>query len=274
MHQAAPIKMLKIVTVKRDTAAGVRLGFMSLQFLDIPKELATADMITSLSDVDNHITKAFIPAGEPLRKNMFFRGERGLSQSLEPDERAITLKLDDDYLVDHQIVPDDLVDVLVVSSKDNEKYTKTICQAARVVMCTSKEQTLARHLGGNANKITLAVNPILAESISEAAEVGKIRLALRNPLSVRKEALDGAEEKSILPSSAFQKEKEASAQAIQSQNRERQMTLLTLPPPPAFASVPVTETAPAAAAAPVTPLDWMVQVFSGNKKETVSVPRG
>ena len=268
-HQKQVVKTVKVVTVKADTPAGVRLGFMQLSYLDVPKEFASPDMLTSLTDADNHVTKAFIPAGEPMRKEMFFQSGRGLAQDLDTDERAITLKLDDDELVDHAIAPDDLVDVVVVSNKGSEKYVKTVCQAARVIMAVTKEQTLARRIGGNSNKITLAVSPNVAETISEAAEVGKIRLLLRNRLSIRHNALQGAQQKDLLPSSAFYADKETNAKILTA--APSTTSLPQLPAPPSIDWAAQASKAAGEATTP-NPLQWMVQVFSGSKKETVGVP--
>jgi len=268
-HQVAQVKMMKVVSPRRDTGAGVRLAFMSLSYLDIPKEFVTADMVTSLNDADNHLTRVFVPAGEPLRKTMLFQTGQVLSQTLDSNERAITLKLDDDELVDHTIAPDDLVDVVVVSSKDNQKYAKTICQGARVIMAVSRDQAVARNLGSNNNKITLAVSPTMAESISEASEVGKIRLVLRNRLCLQKSPLSGSEPKDLLPALAYKNDKEVSKQST--------LAFTPLPPkdltpPPLFSLPPQPSSSATDEIGGPNPLQWMVQVFSGSKKETVGVP--
>jgi Flp pilus assembly protein CpaB len=269
MHQAAPTKMLKIVVSRGDTAAGIRLGFMNLRYMDIPYEFASKDMLTSLKDVANHVTKTFVPAGEPLTKDMLFQAGQGLSQSLDTDERAITLRLDEDQLVDHEIAPDDLVDVVVVSTKDGQKYAKTVCQAARVVIAATKEQTIARHVGGNYDKITLAVAPDVAEALSEAVEVGKIRLVLRNRLCIRKPALHGTEQKDLLPASAYDVQKTNEKAALASLP---QTGLLAPPPPLQGLSFPTLNEATTATTPPANPLEWAVQMFSGSRKETLSVP--
>ncbi|HEY9760479.1 MAG TPA: Flp pilus assembly protein CpaB [Oculatellaceae cyanobacterium] len=270
MHQTQPKPMVEVVVAKKDVAAGVRLGFMDLHFLDVPKELVTKDMLTSLSDADNHITKTFLQAGEPLRTSMFFSNTQGIAEALENDERAITLKLDDDQLVDHAIAPDDLVDVVVVASKDSQKYAKTICQSARVLMAVSKDQAMSHHMGGTSNKITLAVSPETAESISEAADVGKIRLLLRNKLGIRHNSLPGAEEKDLLPASAYRAEKETSAHIVKDGDEEKSVP--ALPPPPILALPPAATSQFDAPQPSADPLQWMVQIFSGSKKEAVGVP--
>jgi Flp pilus assembly protein CpaB len=274
MHQVKPVQTIQVVTTKTDTAAGTRLGFMALSYLDVPREFVTDEMVTKLQDVDNHVTKMFVPAGEPLRKYMFFNTPQGLAQSLDTDERAITLKLDDDALVDHEIAADDLVDIIVVSTKDGEKYAKTVCQSARVAMAVSKEQANSRGQSANANKVTLAVAPDVAESVSEAAEVGKVRLVLRNRLSARHPSLSGSQPRDLLPSSAFRVDKETAAKIVQGDKSIATslppLPVPALPPPPMpelFASASQSKDSVEGA------LQWMVQVFSGSKKETVGVAK-
>ncbi len=249
-HQAASGQMVKAMAARKDIPAGARLSFAMISFLDVPKQFATSDMATSLNDVSGRIARTYIPAGEPIRSYMIFSGKDGLSVNLDTRERAITLQLDDDALVDHSIMPDDRVDLLVVSNKEGKKYTKTICQDLRVLMAAPKEQTFSRGAGTSTNKVTLAVSPSTAEAITEAVETGKIRLILRNRLNIADESLAGSKPADLLPLGI---EKTAAPQPA---------TASLLPPPPAVAPD----------IAQSSPLQWMVEVISGNQKETYGVP--
>jgi Flp pilus assembly protein CpaB len=266
-HQAAPSEWVKVVAVSKDTPPGTRLSFTSLRYIEFPKKFVQRDMATSLSDVAGNVTRTYIPQGEPVRAAMVFAGRHNLSKILETQERAITLELADDALVDHAIEPDDLVDVLVVSTKDGAKYTKTICQDARVLMTASKEQANARHGSSGANKVTLAVSPDLAERVTEAADVGKIRLVLRNSLGRTQQHLFGADENDLLPGSALQKSAAAMATPPAPLSGPTSMSLAAPLPPP-----PVPEALKDVAAPPQGPIEWIVDVFNGSKKESVSVP--
>jgi Flp pilus assembly protein CpaB len=262
MHMAPPGKFIKVVTAVRDLPAGSRLGFFQLRFLDVPKELTTKDMVVSLADVNDRVIRTFVPAGEPILMSDLFPGHDGLSVSLENDERAITLQLSDDALVDHAILPDDRVDLLAVSSHDGKQYTKTICQDTRVLMCAPKEQQLARHLGtANNNKITLAVSPQLAEYVTEAAETGKIRCVLRNRLGQSAQHLLGVEPNDLLPAKAL------AVANVKPANLSVHSLLLPAPP-----TVPTEMTAAVPAAEQPGPVQWLVDVFTGAHKETYGVP--
>jgi Flp pilus assembly protein CpaB len=267
-HQAAPAEWVKVVAVSKDTPPGTRLSFTSLRYIEFPKKFMQRDMALSLSDVAGNVTRTFIPQGEPIRAAMVFVGRHNLSKVLETQERAITLQLADDALVDHAIEPDDLVDVLVVSTKDGAKYTKTICQDARVLITASKEQASAKHGGASGtNKITLAVSPELAERVAEAAEVGKIRLVLRNKLGRTEQHLFGADEDDLLPGSALQKQAQVMTSPPAPASAQTSVNFAAPLPPP-----PVPEALKDIAAPPQGPIEWMVDVFNGNKKESIAVP--
>ncbi len=252
VSKPAPGKFIQVMAAKSDIPAGTRLGIMSVRFFDVPKQYATPDMVTSLNDATGRIARTFIPAGEPIQNYMLFPERLGVSLNLDSSERAITLCLDEDAMVDHSINPDDRVDVLVVSNS-GKKYTKTICQAVRVLMAAPKEQLLARHSPTATNKITLAVSPQMAETITEAAEVGKIRLVLRNRLSRKEQTLAGVSPDALLPESA----KEPVV--------VKQVSSELVPPPPVAM--------PSLSEQIAQPLQWMVEVISGNKKENYGVPQ-
>ncbi len=269
-HGAPKTITYKVVASARDLPAGVRLSYTMLKFMEVPKEFATKDMTGSLNDVVERETRTFIPAGEPIRSNMVFHSTNGLAPNLFADERAITLQLDDDEMLDHTVRPDDRVDILVVSSSENKKYTKTICQSARVLIASNKAQGLA-HRGSNAgaNKITLAVAPFMTERLAEAAEVGKIRLVLRNPHAGAGEGLIGSEPADLLPAIAL---RPSITQSVATVSTQGVPANLPAPPPAPDAVSSLSQLGQALGDTVAAPIEWAVQVISGSHKETVSVP--
>ena len=251
-HQQHSGQWLEVMAARRDIPAGARLGITTVSFLRVPKKYTTEDMIRSLNDVAGRMTKSYIPAGEPIQKFMLLPAHESLAADLETHERAITLQLDDDALVDHSIQCGDRVDLLVVSSSKNQKYTKTICQDLRVLMSVPREQSLARNLSTPTNKITLAVLPDQAELITEAIEAGKIRLVLRSRVSRMQQHLAGVSPDDLLPSNAIASLPDPVEAKVP----------IAAPPPPAETKEPET----------TNPWQWMVEVILGNHKETYAVP--
>jgi len=262
-HQKPTGQFIKVVTALRDMPAGTRIGFMKVKFLDVPKALVTKNMVLALDDIDNRTLQNFIPAGEPILFTDMMPGHGGLSSCLENDERALTLTLSDEAMVDHAILPGDRVDLLAVTNKEGKQYTKTLCQGAKVLMAAPKDQTISRGIGNAANnKISLSLTPQMAEYVTEAAETGKIRLTLRNRLGRSEQHLLGVGPKDLLPAKANDLDAVATPKlSVQSE---------LLPSPPAMPPLPEMKPMPAASA-PETPVQWLVEVFSGSKRDTYGV---
>lgn len=254
---------VRVVAAGKDIQAGCRLGFTSLHYVDIPRRYFQPDMVKSHELVVGRVVKSFIATGEPILSSWLFPGGTGLSLNLETQERAITLTLSEDALVDHSICPGDRVDVLVTLTSCGKKYTKTICQAVTVLMSCPKEALMSSKMRtGVHNRITLAVLPEQAEKLTEASETGKLRLVLRNRLSSTYSVLTGSDEEDLLPNSAL---------AVEHRElRLPPLSVVTAPPP--TMAVPSVE--PHQMLEPLTkPLQWVVEVFTGSHKETYAFPQ-
>jgi len=253
---------IKVVAAGKDVPAGCRLGFTSLHYLEIPRRYLTPDMASSFEQIAGRVTRTFIPTGEPIVTNMLLPGKNGLSLALNTDQRAITLKLDDEALVDRSLCPGDSVDVLVTaSSKDGKKYTKTLCQQVLVLLSVPKEAFLSQALRtSDQNRVTLAVSPEQAEQLTEGSEAGKLRLVLRNRVSSDKVNLPGVDERDLLPSQALIAPEPSKPVVL----APAQAAFLPPPPPPMGQDRIFKEaTLPAK-----NPLQWVVDVFKGSRKET------
>ncbi|MBU6455420.1 MAG: Flp pilus assembly protein CpaB [Cyanobacteria bacterium REEB67] len=273
-HHAPTEQFVQVVTCNRDVPPGVRLGLMNLRFLPVPKNYVTDDMVTSLNYAADSVARTYIAQGEPISRVQLFGKKDTLANVLETHERAITLQMNDDALIDHCLNPDDRVDVLCVSSnKDGQKFTRTIAVDARVLMCVPKEQLLARRLGNaSANMVTLAVTPDLTEAISEAVEVGKIRLVLRNRLTRVEPHLKGVGPDDLLPASAFLAKKDEVLPANAAVPGAPSLPVIA---PPDLKPVETNPNSPENALSAITtaqPVQWMIEMFSGSHKDVCGVP--
>ncbi len=266
-HEAPAEKMIPVVTTIRDTPPGTKLGLMHLHLMSVPARYVNPDMVTSLNYASGSVTRTYIAQGEPIDRRQLFAHDGSLATTLETHERAITLQMSEDALIDHCINPDDRVDVICISSnKEGKKFTRTIATDARVLMCVQKDQLLARRIGNSsANMVTLALTPDLAETVSEAAEVGKLRLLLRNRLTRMEQRLKGASPDDLLPPKAFVEDKTT--------EMAPPVALPAIPGPPLinFAEPAAPPQPTAQAAPPVGPVEWVVEMFSGSHKESYGV---
>lgn len=250
-----------VVGAAADLAPGSKIYFNSLHYIEVPQRYLTNSMFTSSEQVVGRILRNYAPQGEPITADDLFRAKNSISNNLETHERAITLRLDPDALVDNDLAPDDMVDIIATTAKDGKHFSKTICQNARVVLAMSRQSLESRTLrSGDGHRVTLAVGPEEAELISHAAETAKVRLVLRSRLSRRASPLPGVEDDDLLPHKAFIKA----------------FTSLAPVSPPSF-SIPLDKLpeAPLQATPPAPlpePVKWVVEMFSGSRKELYAIP--
>ncbi len=265
MNKTVVKDTVTVVGAGMDLPAGSRLTFGSLHYLELPKRYANAEMLTSSEQAVGRVTKYFVPMGEPISTDELFTQKNSLSSNLETHEVAFSLKLDDESMVDHNIACGDSVDVLAVMTKEGKRFTKTVCQDVRVLLANSKEAIESKTLKSNdQSRLTLAVTPHQSELLAEAAESGKIRLALRSKLSRRVTHLPGVSEDDLLPPSATLPKKVDAVKLAAAPN-------LFIPAPPAMPTFALPESAAPSVAIPA-PLEWVVEVFSGSHKESYAVP--
>ena len=264
-HTVAAPTTVTIVAAGEDLAPGSRLNFRNLHYIEMPKRYYCDEMFTSSEQVVGYLTKVYLPTGEPVTKDSLFSTKNSFAPNVETNERAITLKLDDEALVDHEIYPGDSIDVIVTcTGKDGKRSTKTACQDVRVLLSTTKEAQASKTLNTSFNKITLAATPQQAELLAEAQETGKIKLTLRNRLSRISPKLAGVIENDLLPARALTTQTAAAVPVA-----AKAQTKAAVAPEKKFAGIwRLLSDLPA----PPPPVQWVVEMFTGPRRDVVAVP--
>jgi Flp pilus assembly protein CpaB len=183
----------------------------------------------------------------------------------------MTLKLEEDELVDHAVSNGDLVDIIATTpGKDGKKFTKTICQNVEVLLSLPKDIVLSDRLKSfEEHKITLAVNPVDCEKLAQAADGSKLRLVLRNPASHEKWPLPGADERDVLTAAGLKVDPPKTNKGSSDNTYLGTQSMVPMPPP-----MPETNPLTANVMPPQnTPLQWVVEMFSGSKRETYAVQK-
>lgn len=271
-QQAPKVVQMQVVGAGQDIMPGTRLTYSSLHYVTIPQDYYNQSMFAKNNMVIGRIARSFVPKGEPLRASSLLPENSSLSQQVETHERAMTLKLDEEALVDHGIASGDKVDILFTAVKDGKKYTKTICQNIQVIFAVPKEALKSRSLQGqDAAHITLAVTPEQGEMLAQAEETGHIKLLLRNRLSRMEPRSYGVSEDDLLPQKALQKVAVEPAVAAPA---ALNVQFPAPPPPPLPYSMPSAQTMLTEPVATVQKAaQWAVEVFSGNRREIQEFPR-
>lgn len=266
-----------VVGAGDDILPGTKISFKSLHYVTLPRDYYAESMFARNNLVVGRVSRNYIAKGEPLLETDLFKGNDHISQQVETHERAMTLKLDDDALVDHTIAGGDKVDVLFTATLDGKKYTKTVCQAVPVLFSLPREAMHNNSLRGQeASRITLAVTPEQAEILAQAEETGKLRLLLRNRLTAVDSTLAGVSEDDLLPAKAFEKKKELAKVAKPAPDNYN--------PDSANPQLPFGMSLPAPPAVPMTQGDtntpnlsrsagWVVEMFSGSKRDIYELPQ-
>lgn len=253
----------RVVAAVKDIVPGARIGFGDIRYVTIPNEYLTKTMFTKSNQVVGRISTIFVPKRNPIQSQFLHPANKTLSHTLENHERAVTIKLSEEGMVDHQLYPGDRVDVIVTASKNSEKYTKTICHNVKVLMAPTKEMVTSNGTNSrNQNRVTLAVLPDQAELITHAEQVGKPKLILRNRLATNIANVAGVGNEDLLPDIAFK------------QSKQNPVNLQAPVPPPEPVGIlpdlpPVPDAIQDVIPQPVkNAAGWVVEVFSGSKRNT------
>lgn len=263
---------VKVVAAGQDIAPGCKIDFNSLHYMIIPRRYYTSGMIPSYENVVGKVSREYIRKGNPiLNSDMLDR--QSLSLVLKPEMRAFTLKLEPEMQVDHSIKPGDKVDVIVTSTakgpKSSKKYTKTVCENLTVLLSSPKTIFFANSAKtSEANKITLAASASDCEKLSQAIESGKVRLSLRNPGDLKMGLPAGSDERDLIPAYAL---KEMAEEELAAQTKASPLPAF-IPPPAPPPPPPLAQAAPPAPLEFAQPLQWVVEMFSGSKKENYVIP--
>lgn len=176
-----------VAVAVRDLAAGATLSAGDVQIVHWPQTPASA--YDSPQPLVGRTLRLPVRAGEPILSGML---AVGLAQSLQPNERAVTVTVDEVSGAAHRIHPGDFVDVFFLLDKGGEVGgTQARLLQSRVRVLAYGDQTVdgpsaedkARTRDGNRSSRTamLAVPLAQVNELLLAARSGKLQLALRAP---------------------------------------------------------------------------------------------
>lgn len=167
----------------------------------------------------------------------------GLPSLIPPGMRAVSVRVNDTTGVAGFVLPGTRVDVLLTGNPEgnNQQETTTVLENVAVL---ATGQKLERNAAGEPQTtpvITLLVSPDDAQTLTLAANQGKIQLALRNPLDTRQQELAAARSDALYKVTATPVHAEPSRPRVKH-------TAAPAPPPPVIAP-------------------YTVEIYKGDKKE-------
>ncbi len=174
----------RVVVATSVVDAGMPLATNNLRVLQWPGQTAPQGGFDSPEKVVGRVTRQSLVPGEPILESRLAPVDvkGGLSATLEPGKRAITVRVNDVIGVAGFALPGSYVDVLV-SARDarNEPFSKIVLNRVKV-LAVAQETAADPAKPKVVNAVTLELTPAESERLDLARSVGSLSLALRNEL--------------------------------------------------------------------------------------------
>ncbi len=198
--EARAVDTVPVVVAVGDMTFGTTLQEKHLRLVEFPKQSVPFGHFSRVDSIVGQTTKVFVVQGEPLLASKLSAMGGGLSVRIEPNMRAMSLKVNEVTGVSGFILPGDRVDILVTVSNAAGRgvaITKTILQDLEVLAAGVKTETKNNH-HITVQSVTLLLDPKGAETLALAVNQGRIHLALRNPVDHEVVAATSTNTKSVL----------------------------------------------------------------------------
>lgn len=173
-----------VVVMAGAIEAGLPLAANQLQVLNWPGSTAPQGAFDKPDAVVGRVVRQAMVPGEPVLETRLAPGDAkgGLSATLSPGKRAITVRVNDVIGVAGFALPGTYVDVLV-SARDsqNNPFSKTVLERVRI-LAAAQEMVSDPATPKVVNAVTLELTPAESERLDLARSVGTLSLSLRNEL--------------------------------------------------------------------------------------------
>ncbi len=240
--QSIPVREIEVrnysvVVAAKPLPLGSLLVATDVKLVPWPQSSPVAGAFTSIEEVVNRGLLASVVENEPLTpaKVAVAAAGAGLAPTIPPGMRAVSVKVDEVIGVAGFAVPGARVDMVVTVSQQTDSQARVVVTNVQVLTAGTKyDQDQARDGAPvPATVVTLLVTPEDAERISLAGAVGRVTLALRNPLDVEPTETKGIRMASLMGAA----EPPPAAIVPRPQRAVRVVTAPAPPPPPQIYTV-------------------------------------
>lgn len=205
-QQSGPATTPIAVAIK-DLGRGDKISAADLKMVPYLQETLPVGHFAAAEPAVGRVVLAQIPASLPVLESSLAPKDvtkGGMASIVNPQKRAMAVKVDDVIGVAGFIQPGHLVDVLVsVDPKvddGNTKVTKTVLESIPVLSIGTLSQETEDKKAKQVTVVTLEVSLDEGEKLSLAVNEGKIHLALRNYTDVQPVLTKGATVDELLAS--------------------------------------------------------------------------
>jgi len=174
---------IPVVVATEEIHFGDRINANQLKVVAFPHDSVPETVYHEIADVQGKMANQKILAGEPVLQGRTSQNAGGssLAALIEPQKRAVTVRVNDVIGVAGFLLPGNHVDVLATKMNEGRRAnTHTLLEDLKVlavdqIAAPDKDKpTVVR-------AVTLEVGTREAEQLIQATEEGTVQLALRNP---------------------------------------------------------------------------------------------
>ncbi len=183
-RQQASSKLTKVVVAKGEITFGKRIDQSTIKTVDWPKDAVPPGAFHMMEDVVGRQSKYHILPGEPILEPRVADPNKSplLAGLIEPNKRAVTVRVDDVVGVAGFLLPGSHVDVLASRRLDSDRYdTRTVLHNLKVLAVDQTASTGSEDKPVVVRAVTLEADLKQAEVLVQATSEGSVQLALRNP---------------------------------------------------------------------------------------------
>jgi pilus assembly protein CpaB len=176
---------VSVVAAAMKIPYGTKIESRHVKIVDVPTTILPPGAVREFKEIDGSIVKGDILDGEIILLERIAGSGAGssLAALVEPNKRAVTVRVNDVIGVAGFLLPGNHVDVLgtrLETSSSRMAVTETIITMVKVLavdqtVATSKNEPVV------VRAVTLELDPKQAELLVQWEEQGTIQLALRNP---------------------------------------------------------------------------------------------
>lgn len=260
----------KCVYAAKNIEEGEIIPQEALEERDVEAAKAPVDAFNSVNAVVGQQAAYPIPAGTIVSNHAIkpMAVQTGFEGKIKEGMRAITFGVDTNSGVAGFIAPGSRVDVVAITGSAGDTHAAPVMSDVEVVAVgTTYTKTPGSTTANPAGSVTCAVNPEDAVKLIKAVSAAKLWLTLRNDKDHTPVAV--VDVKDLFPKSKPTMDPNSAVAALPPPN---------LPPPP-LPGAPAGDAgagmgAAGAGAPPPPPPMHEIEVWTGSKKEVLSVPQG
>lgn len=163
---------------------GKKIEPTDLRIAKMPSSMVPSGAYTDPAELEGTVASGTIFPDEIILKGkvVAFGGGSALSAVIEPNKRAVTVRVNDVIGVAGFLMPGNRVDVVAATPNGNRKYESRILLENIKVLAVDQTASPEKDKPVIVRAVTLELSPEEAEELVKVTQEGVVQLALRNPL--------------------------------------------------------------------------------------------